>query len=173
MLLTFFLTPYMRSPCFPTHSFWPFYARCSFLVLKLARPFAMLSALSTASRRLSASKRVLSPLQQSFFSTSEEEYVSVVDFEPFLKGDEADQVEVARKIGNACRHNGFLILTGHQVSKPTIDAAWQSARNYFDLPEEVKVQGLMTDDNPYGFSFSLLSFNRQSLQATLRLEERF
>jgi isopenicillin N synthase-like dioxygenase len=91
-------------------------------------------------------------LQQSFFSTSEEEYVSVVDFEPFLKGDEADQVEVARKIGNACRHNGFLILTGHQVSKPTIDAAWQSARNYFDLPEEVKVQGLMTDGNPYGYS---------------------
>ena len=47
--------------------------------------------------------------------------IATLDFEPFLKGDEADKARFAEAFGSALRDIGFAVLTGHGVEPSLYD----------------------------------------------------
>ncbi|MBN9530079.1 MAG: isopenicillin N synthase family oxygenase [Alphaproteobacteria bacterium] len=64
--------------------------------------------------------------------------VPMIDVSPFLSGDPAGKLAVARQIGDACRDIGFLTIVGHGVPDALIQATYDTAKAFFDLPEEEK-----------------------------------
>jgi isopenicillin N synthase-like dioxygenase len=64
--------------------------------------------------------------------------VPTIDFEPFLKGGEADRAEVARAIDAACTEIGFFAITGHGVSEDIIEELRAVAVRFFAQPESEK-----------------------------------
>jgi len=46
---------------------------------------------------------------------------------------------VARQIGEACEKVGFFYLVDHGVSQTTIDGMFAAAKEFFELPDEVKL----------------------------------
>jgi len=43
--------------------------------------------------------------------------VPVIDVSPYFSGEPAGKLAVAKQIDQACRDIGFLVITGHGVSK--------------------------------------------------------
>ncbi len=64
------------------------------------------------------------------------EQVPVVDFAPFLSGDESGKDQVAAAIGAACEDIGFFYLTNHGVTGETTEDIFAAAKRFFDLPLE-------------------------------------
>lgn len=64
--------------------------------------------------------------------------VPMIDVSPFLSGDTAARQQVARQIGDACRDIGFLTIVGHGVPESLIQATYDTAKAFFDLPEAEK-----------------------------------
>jgi isopenicillin N synthase-like dioxygenase len=62
----------------------------------------------------------------------------MIDVSPFLTGDAEAKQRVARQIGDACRDIGFLTIVGHGVPDSLIQATYDTAKAFFDLPEEEK-----------------------------------
>ena len=60
--------------------------------------------------------------------------VPIIDLEPFLKGDEADRMNVARLIDAACIEVGFFAVTGHGVAENTIETLRAEAVRFFARP---------------------------------------
>ena len=79
--------------------------------------------------------------------------IPIIDFEPFLKGSDNDKRAVARKIDDACRHIGFLVLAGHGVPKDTISGAWEATRGFFDLDNEEKSQYISENEEEYPYGY--------------------
>ncbi len=76
----------------------------------------------------------------------------VVDISPYFNGSSNVKRELAKRVDSVCRETGFLAITGHQVNKAAINAAWNSAREFFDLPLEEKLKTKALDgSNPYGY----------------------
>ncbi|MBB5754187.1 isopenicillin N synthase family dioxygenase [Prosthecomicrobium pneumaticum] len=60
---------------------------------------------------------------------------------------------VARAIDRACRHTGFLLVTGHGADADTIAAGWAATRAFFDRPLAEKMTAAMPYPGyPYGYS---------------------
>lgn len=55
----------------------------------------------------------------------------------------------ATEMDEACRHIGFLAVIGHDVPSDVIEAAWDSAVEFFDLPMEAKM--VAASNGPYGY----------------------
>ncbi|KAB7741712.1 isopenicillin N synthase family oxygenase [Parvibaculum sedimenti] len=66
--------------------------------------------------------------------------VPVIDISPFLKGTPAGKQKVAAEVGRACRDIGFLVITGHGVPEALIQQTYDTAKAFFDLPEEEKMK---------------------------------
>jgi len=62
----------------------------------------------------------------------------VIDFQPFLRGDEVARYGVAQAIDRASREVGFFYLTQHGISPSLIERAFDQARRFFALPLESK-----------------------------------
>ena len=60
--------------------------------------------------------------------------VPVIDIAPFLAGDAAGRQRVARELANAAEQIGFFAITGHGVPNATMDALYDHAHAFFDLP---------------------------------------
>lgn len=90
--------------------------------------------------------------------------VPVIDIGAFVSTDassEAARAEVVAQVEHACRDVGFLVLMNHGVAPETVRAAFSTARDYFDQPEDVKKLVPMTADYPYGYeSAEILSKSR-------------
>ena len=57
------------------------------------------------------------------------------------------------EIADACARVGFVTITGHGVASQDTDAAWESAREFFDLPLASKMAVAMPRPGyPYGYS---------------------
>lgn len=67
------------------------------------------------------------------------ETIPVIDFRPFRQGDGAARREVARAVGAACEHVGFLYLADHGVPQAQVDAVFRAARTFFAAPESVRM----------------------------------
>lgn len=66
-----------------------------------------------------------------------------------LSNDDAD---VAPVVDDALRRVGFFTIVGHGVPAATVDAAWDAAARFFDLPIEEKLRWRSDDPGyPYGY----------------------
>ena len=66
--------------------------------------------------------------------------VPVIDISPFLAGDAAARQRVARELAAAAEQIGFFSITGHGVPNATMDALYESAHAFFELPLAQKQQ---------------------------------
>lgn len=65
--------------------------------------------------------------------------IPVIDFAPFLHGDEAQKRAIAEKIGVACRSAGFFYLTGHGIPAELFQSVYAQLKRFFDLPRDEKM----------------------------------
>jgi isopenicillin N synthase-like dioxygenase len=78
--------------------------------------------------------------------------VPVIDISGF-DGDPRSRQPVVDAVTEACESVGFLTIVGHAVSQPIVDAAWNTARAFFDLPEDQKRRVMSPRVGyPYGYA---------------------
>lgn len=71
--------------------------------------------------------------------------IPAIDISPFIAGA-SGAADVVRAVEDAGRNLGFLLVTGHGVSKEVTDRLYSLARAYFDEPQDWKVtQGRGTE----------------------------
>ena len=63
----------------------------------------------------------------------------VIDLTPFRTGDATARQGVAGQIDEACREIGFFAVTGHGVDESLVEACYEEAFAFFDLPLEEKL----------------------------------
>ncbi|MBF2099206.1 MAG: isopenicillin N synthase family oxygenase [Gloeomargaritaceae cyanobacterium C42_A2020_066] len=66
--------------------------------------------------------------------------IPVVDLRTFTHGDAAGRAAFAEQVGRALEETGFFALTHHGVDPALIRATYQTAQQFFGLPESVKQQ---------------------------------
>ena len=77
----------------------------------------------------------------------------VVDISLFTAGSPSAKQTVAREVDQVCRDTGFLAIVGHGVPHEAAAEAWKTARRFFDLPLEKKLEVKMPYlDYPYGYA---------------------
>jgi len=83
-------------------------------------------------------------------SNSQENAIPLIDLE------NASEQEVAQQIRRACEEIGFFAIVNLGVNETTIQRAWDSSRDFFDLPIKEK-QRSVSENNmeyPYGYEQS-------------------
>lgn len=82
------------------------------------------------------------------------ERIPVLDVGPTLAGVPGAQQALAADIAKVCADTGFLVITNHGIPQPLIDDAFAAASDFFDLPEQRKLEMKVGDLNigylPYG-----------------------
>src|SRR5262245_53703785 len=66
--------------------------------------------------------------------------VPIIDIAPYWTGVDASKRGVAKRIGEACRDIGFLVIAGHRVPPDLIAAVDDVSREFFDLPLDEKMK---------------------------------
>lgn len=93
--------------------------------------------------------------------------IPVIDIGPYLR-KEARAATVIAAVETACRETGFFLVTGHEVSPRIIQRLYQSARAFFDCPEEYKRAHGRGTGVMGGVAFSPLA--DEALSATLGIQ---
>lgn len=103
--------------------------------------------------------------------------VPIIDLSPYFKGTASDRKQLARKIDEACRSIGFLVISGHGVPTPVIEEAQAVSRAFFDLPSEVKKSVYSKTAGAYrgyrGLEASVLAYSRDDKKAAPDHRELF
>jgi isopenicillin N synthase-like dioxygenase len=63
--------------------------------------------------------------------------VPSIDIAPWRQG--VDRAAVARQVAAACEEIGFVLISGHGISDALFERALAVSRDFFDLPEDVKL----------------------------------
>ena len=66
--------------------------------------------------------------------------IPAIDIAPFLSGDAEGKAEVATAVAKAAQTIGFVVLSGHGIAQPLIEAAFAKGFEFFDLPDAEKAQ---------------------------------
>lgn len=78
-------------------------------------------------------------------------YVRAMSWVPEI--DISDPFTAMADVSSACERVGFFAVVGHGVSADLIEAIWESAAAFFDLPVEAKMKVAMPwPGYPYGYS---------------------
>ncbi|ALJ12327.1 isopenicillin N synthase family dioxygenase [Sphingopyxis macrogoltabida] len=88
--------------------------------------------------------------------------VPVIDLTKARTGSEAEKQQVADEVGAAARSIGFLVVSGHGVPQPVIDAATEASRSLFDLPAADKAKYRSPDPAIYRGYFGIETGNLAS-----------
>ncbi|MCQ4082385.1 isopenicillin N synthase family oxygenase [Streptomyces sp. RB6PN25] len=64
--------------------------------------------------------------------------IPVIDLGPWLSGDPQARARTAQQVDAALSRAGFLLVTGHGISRQTREGVRAAARRFFALPAEVK-----------------------------------
>ena len=64
--------------------------------------------------------------------------IPLIDLEPFISGSAEGRVSVPAAMREAAERIGFFAITGHGVPRTTMDALYEKAHAFFDLPFEEK-----------------------------------
>src|SRR5687767_7714158 len=64
--------------------------------------------------------------------------IPVIDIAPFLSGTPEGRAGVPAAIRKAAEEIGFFAIVGHGVPRTTMDALYETAHAFFDLPLEEK-----------------------------------
>lgn len=76
----------------------------------------------------------------------------IVSLRKFETADAGGKKTLALEVDAICRTTGFLAIADHCVPQPTIDTAWNAAKDFFDEPVEVKqVAKAPYPGYPYGY----------------------
>jgi isopenicillin N synthase-like dioxygenase len=78
--------------------------------------------------------------------------IPTVDLGPFIHGDAAARLAVARRVDDICSDIGFLVISGHDVSEALVERMRTLCKAYFDLPTEEKLRLKMPVDRYRGYS---------------------
>ncbi|WP_172328502.1 isopenicillin N synthase family oxygenase [Mangrovicoccus sp. HB161399] len=81
--------------------------------------------------------------------TTVERAVPVIDLSDF----DARKAEIAGQLWQAATEVGFFQVTGHGIAEEDIDLAFDTAWEFFELPEEVKAQYPMPKGTNAGWEF--------------------
>merc|ERR1719410_1052725 len=57
--------------------------------------------------------------------------IEIVDFRPFLFGDEQSKSEVVSQIKTAMETTGFFLIQNHGIHKTLVDAVFSMQRDFF------------------------------------------
>lgn len=71
--------------------------------------------------------------------------IPTIDIRPSTTG-------AARAIASACRELGFFQIVGHELDDDLVDAAWDEAARFFDLPVEQKMEARIRPGEAYGYA---------------------
>jgi len=66
--------------------------------------------------------------------------IPLIDFGPFLHGDDEDRRRVSSEIGDACRNIGFFYLSNHGISSVLIERVYDQAKRFFSQSIEDKMK---------------------------------
>lgn len=64
--------------------------------------------------------------------------IPVIDFEPFLTGDDAAKAAIAQQVHHACHDIGFMYLKHLNLDPDLIQRLFAQSQQFFDLPFEAK-----------------------------------
>jgi len=60
--------------------------------------------------------------------------VPIIDLAPYFSGSPPERAELARRVDEACRSIGFLVITNHGIPPALIQRVSAVSRQFFDLP---------------------------------------
>ncbi len=76
----------------------------------------------------------------------------VFDLGRFESATSEERRAMGAQVDDICRSTGFLAIANHGVAQAVIDGVWRKARDFFDLPAEVKQQAKAPYKGyPYGY----------------------
>lgn len=75
----------------------------------------------------------------------------IIDMARYRDGDPARRSAIAAQVDDACRNTGFIVLTGHGISKTVLSQAHAVAEAFFDLPLETKLKYEKAEGSFYGY----------------------
>ena len=79
--------------------------------------------------------------------------IPVIDFHPFLHGDDSQRRQVAQQVGAACRNAGFFYLANHGIEPQLFNRVYDQARRFFALSHDEKMKIYIgTNDRNRGYS---------------------
>lgn len=79
--------------------------------------------------------------------------VPIIDISSLFGDDKDARKATALQIGNACREVGFFVIVNHKVPVKLIERVWASTQQYFDQPNEIKMElSKPQDEYPFGYT---------------------
>ncbi|MBK8726822.1 MAG: isopenicillin N synthase family oxygenase [Holophagaceae bacterium] len=72
-------------------------------------------------------------------------HVDTVHLDQFTEGNERERAEFVRILGGSLKDTGFVKVAGHRVTPADVTGAYEAARDFFALPEEVKRRYIVPD----------------------------
>jgi isopenicillin N synthase-like dioxygenase len=78
--------------------------------------------------------------------------IPVIDLSAALVGDTAARTAVSRRIDEACRDVGFLLVVGHGVSSELVEGMRATTSEFFSRPEDDKRRATIPTDPSRGFA---------------------
>lgn len=100
--------------------------------------------------------------------------VPVIDFAPFLDGDQGERAAVVTAIDRAAREVGFMCLVGHGLPDDQLKALFQAQRDFFALPDTVKAQAAFAyDDTDANTGYVAVGKERLDVKRAPDLKESF
>ena len=99
-------------------------------------------------------KEETSSLQEGVLQNCVQDEVPLLDLTDFQSEDPEKRNQFIQEMGGALNRVGFVIIKNHQISTQKINAAYESAQAFFDLPHEVKqqYQGIQLNRGYKGYS---------------------
>ena len=70
----------------------------------------------------------------------ESQFIPIIDLSKLFQDNKEEKLEIANKIGKACKEVGFFVITNHGVDTSIIENAWRATSSFFDLPTEEKLK---------------------------------
>jgi isopenicillin N synthase-like dioxygenase len=98
--------------------------------------------------------------------------IPLIDFGPFLHGNNEDRQRVSAEIGDACRNVGFFYLSNHGISSVLIERVYDQAKRFFSQSIEDKMK-LYIGACPYGNNRGYTPMFEEKLSPKGDLKEGF
>jgi isopenicillin N synthase-like dioxygenase len=95
--------------------------------------------------------------------------VPVIDLEPAWSGDAVARRAVAEQIAEVCGRVGFMYIRNHRISASDIDAIFQTAADFHNLPLDAKMEVSITRNNhAQGYLHGMTKGNAANLSENLQ-----
>jgi isopenicillin N synthase-like dioxygenase len=95
--------------------------------------------------------------------------VPVIDLGPVWTGDAQARRKVASEIAEVCGRVGFMYIKNHRIAQADIDAIFQTAADFHNLPLDAKMEVSITkNDHAQGYLHGMTKGNEKTIQANLQ-----